>query len=152
MDTLKSKIDEWQSMRKLTLDLIEAIPEEKLGFAVGKNMGSLGKQFRHIGDVQLCYSEAIKTRKISFSNYKRDYSIENSKEKLKIFLEEIDKEMLKLIDENPKSEIDWFGDKLSIENHIDALIQHEILHHGELIVYVRILELNFPKSWNMWGL
>ena len=67
-------------------------------------------------------------------------------------MEEIDKEMLKLIDENPKSEIDWFGDKLSIENHINALIQHEILHHGELIVYVRILELNFPKSWNMWGL
>lgn len=152
MNTLKSKIDEWHSMRKLTLDLLEVIPEEKLDFAIDKNMGSLGKQFRHIGDVQLCYSEAIKTGKISFSNYKRDYSIENSREKLKNFLEEVDKEMLKLIAENPKSEIDWFGDKLLLENHIDALIQHEILHQGELIVYARTLELTFPKSWSMWGL
>jgi len=58
---LKTKPGEWQSMRQLTLDLLEAIPEEKLDFTVGKNMGSLGKQYRHIGDVQLCYNEAIKT-------------------------------------------------------------------------------------------
>src|SRR3989338_2316659 len=150
--TLKTKIGEWQSMRQLTLDLLETIPEEKLDFAVGKNMGNLGKQFRHIGDVQLCYSEAIKTEKISFSNYKKDYSIENSKEKLKSFLKEVDKQMLKLIEKNPQVIIDWFGDKLSLENHINALIQHEILHQGELIVYVRTLELAFPKSWNIWGL
>ena len=150
--TLKTKIGEWQSMRQLTLDLLETIPEKKLDFAVGKNMGNLGKQYRHIGDVQLCYSEAIKTGKISFSNYKKDYSIENSKEKLKSFLQEIDKEMLKLIEEKPQAKIDWFGDELSLENHINALIQHEILHHGELIVYIRTLDLKFPKSWNIWGL
>lgn len=40
MNILKSKIDEWQSMRKLTLDLFEIIPEEKLGFTVGENMGT----------------------------------------------------------------------------------------------------------------
>lgn len=150
--TLKTKIEEWQSMRQLTLDLLDAIPEEKLDFAVGKNMGSLGKQFRHIGDVQLCYSEAIKTGKISFSNYKKDYSIENSRKKLKSFLQEVDKEMLKLIKENLQIKIDWFGDKLSLENHMNALIQHEILHQGELIVYARTLGLTFPKSWNVWGL
>ena len=150
--SLNSKISEWQSMRQLTLDLLEAIPKEKLDFTVGKNMGSLGKQYRHIGDVQLCYSEAIQTGKISFSNYKKDYSIENSKEKLKSFLQEVDKEMLKLIKENPQTKIDWFGDKLSLENHMNALIQHEILHQGELIVYARILGLTFPKSWNVWGL
>jgi len=58
----------------------------------------------------------------------------------------------KLIEEYPKVKIDWFGDKLSLENHINALIQHEILHHGELVVYARTLELVFPKSWNIWGL
>ncbi|TSC97092.1 MAG: hypothetical protein CEN88_192 [Candidatus Berkelbacteria bacterium Licking1014_2] len=150
--SLKTKISEWQSIRQLTLDLLDVIPDDKLDFTIGKNMGSLGKQYRHIGDVQLCYSEAIKTGKISFSNYKRDYSIENAKEKLKSFLQEIDKEMLKLIEENPQTKIDWFGDKLSLENHINALIQHEILHHGELIVYARTLSLTFPKSWNVWGL
>jgi len=85
-------------MRQMTLDLLKAIPEEKLDFAVGKNMGSLGKQFRHIGDVQICYNEAIKTGKIDFNKYRKDYSLETSKEKLKTFLEEVNQEMLKLIE------------------------------------------------------
>lgn len=149
---LKIKIEEWQSMRQLTLDLLGAIPEEKLGFAVGKNMGNLGKQFRHIGDVQLCYSEAVKTGKISFSSYKRDYSIENSKEKLRGFLQEVDQEMLKLVEKNQEAKIDWFGEEWNLKQHIKALTEHEILHHGELVVYIRTLGLNFPKSWELWGL
>lgn len=109
--TLKIKIEEWQSMRQLTLDLLDAIPEEKLDFAVGKNMGSLGKQYRHIGDVQICYNEAIKTGKTDFNKYRKDYFLEKSKEKLKTFLQEVNQEMFKLIEENQNAKIDWFGEK-----------------------------------------
>jgi uncharacterized damage-inducible protein DinB len=149
---LKKILDKWKEMRRLTLDLLEAIPEDKLNFTVGKNMGTIGKQYRHIGDVQLCYVEAIKTGKIDFSKYRRDYSIENLKQKLKLFLKEINDEMLKEIKKNPDAEIDWFEEKLDLKDHVNALIQHEILHHGELIVYIRTLGLKFPKSWEMWGL
>ena len=156
-EELKSILEEWEFYRKLTLDLLEIIPEEKLGFTVGKNMGAIGKQFRHIGDVQLCYVGAIKTRKIDFNKYRRDYSIENSKTKLKGFLEEMDKELLDLLGKlNPEEidtlSIDWGFEKLSIIEHIRSLIQHEILHHGELIVYVRTLGIKFPDSWKTWGL
>lgn len=149
---LATKLEEWQSIRQLTIDLLCAIPENDLNFSVGKNMGSLGKQFRHIGDVQLCYSDAIKTGEISFDNYKKDYSIENSILKLKTYLLDTDKEMLCLIDKNQLKTIDWFGDCLPLEEHINSLIQHEILHQGELIVYIRALGINFPKSWELWGL
>ena len=149
---LKQLLENWQAMRQLTLDLLNEFPEEHLSFTVGKNMGAIGKQYRHIGDVQTCYSNAVKTGKISFSEYGRDYSLENSKEKLKEFLQEVNKEMLKRIEENPDAKIDWFGEVLDLNQHIKALIEHEILHHGELIVYIRTLGLKFPKSWGLWGL
>lgn len=149
---LKKLLEDWQAMRQLTLDLLNELPEEHLSFAVGKNMGTIGKQYRHIGDVQICYSNAIKTGKISFSDYKRDYSLENSKEKLKEFLQEVNEKMLKLIEENLDVKIDWFGEVLDLNQHLKALIEHEILHHGELVVYVRTLGIKFPKSWELWGL
>lgn len=149
---LKQLLEDWQTMRQLTLDLLDELPKEHLSFTVGKNMGTIGKQYRHIGDVQICYNEAIKNKKMSFDKYRRDYSLENSKEKLKAFLTEINQEMLELIKENQEIKIDWFGEEWDIKDHIKALIEHEILHHGELIVYIRTLGLNFPESWELWGL
>ena len=111
---LKQLLEDWQAMRQLTLDLLEELPEDNLSFTVGKGMGTIGKQFRHIGDVQICYADALVARKISFNKYKRDYTIESSKEKLQEFLREVDQEMLKLVKENSSIEIDWFGEKLNL--------------------------------------
>ncbi len=144
---LKTQIDSWKTHRNLTYDLLKFLPEEKLNKTVGKNMGSIGKQFRHLGDVQLCYNEAMKTGRIDFSKYRRDYSIENSKEKLTQFLEQMDNEMVILLKKNSDLEIDWGFAKIPLTQHLQFLIQHEILHHGQLIVYVRSLELHFPESW-----
>ncbi|MFX1316573.1 MAG: DinB family protein [Promethearchaeota archaeon] len=149
---LESRMEIWKLFRKLTYDLLESLSEKMLSKTVSKNMGSIGKQFRHLGDVQLCYNEAIKNGKIDFSKYRRDYSIENSKLKLKQFLGKMDEEMYLLIEKNKNVEIDWGFAKVSLVEHMNFLIQHEILHHGELIVYMRSLELRFPKSWeDIWG-
>jgi uncharacterized damage-inducible protein DinB len=149
---LKQLLEDWQAMRQLTLDLLDELPEKHLSFAVGKNMGTIGKQYRHIGDVQICYNEAIKTGKVDFNKYRKDYSLENSKTKLKEFLEEVNQEMLKLVEENQDAKINWFGEEWDLKQHLKTLIEHEILHHGELVVYIRTLGLKFPKSWELWGL
>lgn len=151
-DTLRTMIDDWRTLRQLTLDLLDVIQNESLRSTVGRNMGTLGKQYRHIGDVQLCYTKAIMTGKISFCHYRRDYSLEESKEKLKGFLEEVDADMLGQIEKNPSAKIDWFGEELSMIQHLRALMDHEILHHGELVVYIRTLGIAFPKSWEAYGL
>jgi uncharacterized damage-inducible protein DinB len=145
---LKQLLEDWQEMRQLTIDLLDELPEEKLLFTVGKNMGTIGKQYRHIGDVQICYKEAIKNKKIDFSKYRRDYSLESSKEKLKLFLLEINREMIELFENNQYVKIDWFGEEWNLKQHLKALIEHEILHHGELVVYIRTLGIKFPKSWS----
>lgn len=149
---LQQLLQDWQSIHQLTLDLLNELPEDRLNFKVCEKMGTIGKQYRHIGDVQICYNEAIKTKEMDFSKYKRDYSLEDSKEKLKFFLEEINKEMLALIEQNPEIEIDWFGEKKNLKQHIKNLIDHEILHQGELVVYIKAMKLKFPDSWKLWGI
>lgn len=151
-EDLQKVIENWKEIRQLTLDLLEELPEEHLPFTPGEHMGTFGKQFRHIGDVQICYSDALLSQKIDFSVYKRDYSLESSKKELSIFLNEVDTEMLKRIEETPEQEIDWYGEGYTIQQHIKALIEHEILHQGELVVYMRLLGIPFPKSWELWGL
>ena len=123
---LKQLLEDWQAMRQLTLDLLEELPEEHLSLAVGKNMGTIGKQYRHIGDVQICYNEAIKTGKVDFNKYRKDYSLEKSKVKLKTFLEEVNQEMLKLVEENQGAKIDWFGEEWDLKQHLKTLIEHEL--------------------------
>lgn len=150
-DTQKA-LEHWKELRQLTLDLLQAVPEEKLSFTPGENMGTLGKQFRHIGDVQICYSDALLSHKIDFSTYKRDYSLEGSKEALATFLQEVEQEMQLRIQEAGEVVIEWFGDEYTLSQHLEALIEHEILHQGELVVYIRILGIRFPKSWELWGL
>jgi uncharacterized damage-inducible protein DinB len=149
---INSTIESWKLFRNLTYDLLESLPESMLKTTVGKNMGSIGNQFRHLGDVQICYNEAIKNCKMDFSKLSKDYSIENSKIKIRHFLEDIDKQTYKLIEIKNNVEIDWGYTRVSINEHLNFLIQHEILHHGELIVYIRSLDLRFPKSWEeIWG-
>lgn len=32
------------------------------------------------------------------------------------------------------------------------LLSHEVLHHGQWIVQMRLLNRPFPESWGVWGL
>lgn len=154
MSEIKNKIEEYRYLRQMSFDLLEAIPEEELNFRVSEKVGSIGKQYRHLGDVELCYAKAIESGEMSFDEYRRDYSIESSKEQLKSFLDEMDEKLIEDAKQNPEAEINWFGEEsLSVAEHLARLIQHEILHHGELVIYIRDLKLPFPQSWReTWGL
>lgn len=48
---LKKLLEDWREMRQLTLDLLDELPEEHLYFTVGKNMKTIAKQYKNIGDV-----------------------------------------------------------------------------------------------------
>jgi len=49
--------------------------------------------------------------------------------------------------------IDWGpGDAPDVATHMHRLVEHEILHHGQWVAYVRLLGRPFPRSWGLWGL
>ena len=148
----------WKFHRGLALDILQSLNEDQLRLTVGKNMGTLGMQFRHIAKIELEYLDAIKTKKIDPSSNRLEKSISNSKESLLNVFDETEKELAELLNpiQDPESfMIDWTHwdiKEMNLIDHIQALADHNNLHNGEIIVYAKTHDIPFPKSWEPWGL
>ena len=157
---LISKLENWKFQRELALDILKSLSDKQLNLTVGKHMGTLGEQFRHMARVQIQYTEAIKNKKISPTQKKIDLGVAKSKEKLLELWEQVNSEMLGVLGALSNQEvkdliIDWeyWGiDSMNLPSHLDALLDHGNLHNGQIIVYLRTYEIPFPKSWEAWGL
>lgn len=157
---IKKKIDDWKYIQNLGFDILKMLSDEQLNFTVGKNMGTLGEQFRHMARVRFQYAEAIETKKIDDTIEKIDPVVAKSTGKLIELWEKANQKLLNVLekaspDELENTMIDWkyWGiDEMSICDHLNALMDHETLHNGQLIVYLRTMELKFPESWKDWGL
>lgn len=136
--------------------MLGALPDEQLSLTVGKNMGTLGAQFRHIAEVEFQYSEAIESGILTALKEKVDKNTAGSTEALRSLLERSHMALKKGLETvNDDQIVDWeyWGEgKISLEMHIHYLTDHEILHHGELVVYFKTHSISFPKSWAAWGL
>lgn len=149
----------WKFHRGLTLDILKSLTNEQLKLTVGKNMGTLGQQFRHIAKIELEYLDAIKSKKIAPFPGRLEKSISESRDTLLKVFNDIEKELTELLnslDQDPeKFMIDWkhWGiDEMNLVDHVQALADHNNLHNGEIIVYAKTHGIPFPKSWEPWGL
>ena len=59
---IQKKIDDWTYIQNLPLDVLKNLSDEQLILTVGKNMGTLGEQFRHMCRVRFQYAEAIENK------------------------------------------------------------------------------------------
>ncbi len=147
-------LEEWEFVRRLSLDLLAGQTEASLIALPGANMGALWKQFRHIGRVEEDYTEAILTGKIEFDSGRKSYSGGPDKESLRTYLLECDRKLLDAASKSGDTSIDWFGDRIGLDLHLVRLVSHETLHHGQWIQFVKsgqALDVVFPKSWEAWG-
>ncbi|MEO3781493.1 hypothetical protein ABGB16_32880 [Micromonospora sp. B11E3] len=48
----------------------------------------------------------------------------------------------------------WPGEgPLPVAAHLERMLQHEVLHQGQLIMAVSLLDFEFPPGWRLaWGL
>ena len=155
---LASPYHSWKFHRELATDLLKSLTNEQLSLTVGKNMGTLGQQFRHVAKIELEYLDAIKNKKIDVKPNRLEKSVAESKESLLKIFDNTEKEFTELINliEDPENYmIDWTAwsmDQMNLIDHIQALADHNNLHNGEIIVYARTHDIPFPKSWEPWGL
>lgn len=156
---LKYHFQAWKFHRELALDILKSISDDQLKLTVGKNMGTLGMQFRHIAKIELEYLDAIKTKKIAPVSGRLEKLISESKGALLKVFDENEKKLTELlgsINEDPEQfMIDWTHwdiKEMNLIDHMQALADHNNLHNGEIIVYVKTHDIPFPKSWEPWGL
>ena len=157
---IKKKIEDWQFIQNLAFDVLIMLSDEQLDFTVGKNMGTLGEQFRHMARVRFQYAEAIENKKVDNTIEKIDPKVAKSKSKLVELWEKANQKLLSILENTNSNEPEnmminwkhWGIDEMNIHDHFNALMDHETLHNGQVIVYLRTMGLKFPKSWESWGL
>jgi hypothetical protein len=124
------------------------------------SQGTFGKHFRHILDIGVCYVESIINKSLTFFRLYIDPTLESDKERL---IQELDAE-----DGRLEKILASIGGQKATEKYIDCskvmkylcdahpqaspvqvlswLTEHEILHEGELALYVRAVKMKFPDS------
>ncbi len=123
----------------LTKDLIENLPQEVLSLYL-KDLPSnkIGEQIWCIIGARESYLKAIQVGKwVGFS-----CSLNENKSKPQV---------LKYLESSSDNVIKYLkGNILSDEQSelILDLLEHEVMHHGQLIRYIYGNKLKFPKSWN----
>jgi hypothetical protein len=87
VDLFKS---EWAFARGLTVDLLDSLDDAELNKTPAENLASFWKQFRHVGRIQECYQEALKTARIKFDYDNKGYRGGCSRDALRSYLQELD--------------------------------------------------------------
>jgi len=115
-----------------TLDLLDALTDTELVITPAVALGPFWKQFRHVGRLQECYQDALNTGRIKFDYDHKRYRGSCSREALKNYLQELDRELLQAIEQvDWNMSIDWDGDNIGVFQHLMRMASHEILHHGQ---------------------
>jgi uncharacterized damage-inducible protein DinB len=142
----------WVFARKLTIDLLNSLSEADLLWTPGKEVGQFWKQFRHIGRVQEDYMDALINKSINFSLTNKHYNGVPDRNKLIEYFRNLDQILSEKLHQIDFAEtIDWFGEKVDISEHLSRMLSHEVLHHGQFIVYCQLLKKQYPESWSIWG-
>jgi uncharacterized damage-inducible protein DinB len=144
---------QWKLLRGLSRDLLLSLSDDELKMSPGANLGPWWKQFRHVGRVQENYLNALATGTMKFGFEGTSYTGDPSNRSLDAYLERLDRRLAALIkDGSTREAVNWFGEPKSVDQHLLYLADHELLHHGQWIVYRKFLGGPFPKSWHLWGL
>lgn len=145
--------EEWQFARGLTLDLLHSLSEEDLSFSPCEAVGPLWKQFRHAGRVQEDYMRALDTGVVEFDVARGSFTGTPTIEDLEAYLADLDCRLFNRLETLDSSRsISWCGEEVPVYEHLMRLVNHETLHNGQWIVYLRLLAKPFPPSWGAWGL
>ena len=159
-------LENYKLHRKLSRDLLLSLKPEQLSLKPFSVSGTFGKQFRHLLDIEKCYVESLLNGFLAFYRSDIDHSLETNRERL---IQELDREDAKLekffkgIRREKVNEkyvdctqaVQYLGDnniRASPARILSWITEHEILHEGELLLYVRTERMEFPRSWMIWGL
>lgn len=149
----------WVETREETLIFIESLSVEDMVRKLPRpGLDSFGYHFQELGVIQDAFTTALKTGEMDYSKmgFEEDPYLYSDHDRLKKFLIEIDNEFKKTIGnvDNPVDTINWgLPRNPSAIEHVFWLMQHETLHHGQLMAFCYIMGVNIPEElnqhWNM---
>ncbi len=141
----------WEETRRLTYDLLHALPYPVMNFSPQPEFGTLIRQLRHAADMQERYIAAIRSGRMEIHAKPRQRKLEQSKENLEAYMRHLDGDLLDalrgLTPDRLGDRVEWGKTALTLRQHLMRLLQHETLHHGMWVFYAKIADLPLPPSW-----
>lgn len=157
LEIIKQFEKTWFYNRKITMDFLDGIPDDKWNFTPHLKYAPLSKQYRHMTCVYGVYIEGFKNQAVDFSKKHSHYSGPLEKEALKSDLLKKDQEFKIVLDQLKETDIDkfelnFFGVKMSFTEYTHVLIQHECMHIGVWSTMAALGGFELPQSWkDDWG-
>ncbi len=142
IESLKSQLEDWKYGRGIIKDFINHLEDSDLDKLFPReNLNTIRKQCEELIQIQGCYLEALKTKKINF-DYEPIADVSNTSllEKMDALDFELQKELEKF---NGTETIDW-GEKWNIHRHISAMIGHEQMHIGQIVAFCYSVKIKIP--------
>ena len=155
---MTSLIDDFRArsefLQRMTLDFVDAVPDEHWDFSPHQRFAPFCKQLRHVVCVRGLYKDALVTKRADFSKKHAQYTGGLSRSELTAALVEKQSDLLAILDDvDPGPSIDFFGRTFGFIDFTYTMVQHEALHHGEWSIYASLAGFETPLSWRLeWGL
>jgi uncharacterized damage-inducible protein DinB len=146
---INSHLEKFKNAKSHTLAMADKLPEDKYDFKPVKEEMSYKEQLVHIGENIYWLSSTYIKEEPNPSNVKKGNSNEMSKKQVMQFLNDAYeyglKAMVELDEKSLSKEFNWNGGKLNKYQFLNLIQDHQTHHVGQLIVYLRINNIEPPK-------
>ena len=144
--SLKGQLADWKYARGNTIRFLNQLNDEELNKRLPREtFVTICEQIVEMAWVQRCFVKAIKMKTLEGMDWEAPaYSTKNE---LLEQMEKFDKEMEQILGEcHGTEEVDWFGYRKNINEHISSLQSHEMMHLGQIIAFCHALGIGIPQD------
>jgi len=153
--SLIGQLADWKYARGNTIRFLEQLSDEELNKQLPrKTFVTIFEQIAEMAWIQRCFLKAIETRTLE----DMDWDVPTFVTKNELFdqMVQFDDKMEKILERcDGSEEVDWFGYKKNINEHVSSMQSHEMMHLGQIIAFCHALEINTPlgvtKSMHLTG-
>jgi len=149
----------WQETRDETIAFVRSLSEEQLTQKLPRpGLDAFGKHFHELGAIQNAFTLALREGHMAYSNmaFEPNPDMEANADRLIAFLDEKNADFRREVEAigEPLQVIDWqLPRNPTALEHVFWLMQHETLHHGQLLAFCYVTNTPFPEAlaqhWNM---
>jgi uncharacterized damage-inducible protein DinB len=152
-------IDHKNGIRARTMDMVKKVPEDKLNWRPTEGVLSVGQLVHHIGQADMAWLKVLSrvwelgqflTVRLNMDLLDvigEVNSLTDEVQSLEITHQEIVKWMAAQSDEQLEQVYEGGGRTLSAREIVLGLCEHESHHRGQLVTYLRLLEVQDPRPW-----
>ncbi len=146
---INSHLEKFKNAKSYTLAMADKLVEDKYDFKPVKEEMSFKEQLVHIGENIYWLSSTYIKEEPNPLKGKKVNSNEINKEQVKQFVKDAYeyglKVMTELEEKSLSKEFNWNGGKLNKYQFLNLIQDHQTHHVGQLIVYLRINNIEPPK-------